>query len=64
MAHQLGRARSGIQERGQQERCLVGYLGHGEALDLNIAHTLGIEDLVPPKEISYIFIKDESLYQI
>jgi len=55
MVHRLGRARSGIQERGQQERCLVGYLGHGEALDLNIAHTLGIKDLVPPKEISYIF---------
>ena len=55
MPHQLGKARSGIIERGQQERHLVGDSGHGKALDHNLAHTLGINDLVPLKEIGYLF---------
>lgn len=47
----LQRSRSGIRDRGQKERYLVGYSSHGEAQDLNLVHTLGIRDLVPPKEI-------------
>lgn len=55
MPHQWGRTRSGILERGQEERHLVGDSSHGKALDHNLAHTLGIKDLVPLKEIGYIF---------
>lgn len=55
ISHKQQRSRSRIRERGRQERHLVGDSSHGEALDLNLAHMLGIEDLLPPKKLAIFF---------